>query len=56
MFIGSTDGLGQRVINAQMLFESGLMYGAIFVAGALGYVLNLLFLLMEKRFVHWSGK
>ncbi|WP_043830154.1 ABC transporter permease [Muricoccus aerilatus] len=56
MFIGSTDGLGQRVINAQMLFESGLMYGAIFVAGALGYALNLLFLLMEKRFVHWSGK
>ncbi|MBP0491486.1 ABC transporter permease [Roseomonas indoligenes] len=56
MFIGSTDGIGQRVINAQMLFESGLMYGAIFVAGALGYALNLLFLLAEKRFVHWSGK
>ena len=56
MFIGSTDGIGQRVINAQMLFESGLMYGAIFVAGALGYALNLLFLLIEKRFVHWSGK
>jgi ABC-type nitrate/sulfonate/bicarbonate transport system permease component len=56
MFIGSTDGLGHRVINAQMLFESGLMYGAIFVAGALGYALNLLFLLVEKRFVHWAGK
>jgi NitT/TauT family transport system permease protein len=56
MFIGSTDGLGHRVINAQMLFESGLMYGAIFVAGALGYALNLLFLLIEKRFVHWAGK
>lgn len=56
MFIGSTDGLGQRVMNAQMLFESGLMYGAIFVAGALGYALNLLFLVLEKRFVHWSGK
>lgn len=56
MFIGSTDGLGHRVINAQMLFESGLMYGVIFVAGALGYALNLLFLLVEKRFVHWSGR
>ena len=56
MFIGSTDGLGHRVINAQMLFESGLMYGAIFVAGALGYGLNLLFLVLEKRFVHWAGK
>ncbi|MGX9963965.1 ABC transporter permease [Roseomonas sp. F4] len=56
MFIGSTDGLGHRVINAQMLFESGLMYGVIFVAGALGYLLNLTFLLIEKRFVHWSGR
>jgi NitT/TauT family transport system permease protein len=56
MFIGSTDGLGHRVINAQMLFESGLMYGVIFVAGALGYLLNLLFILLEKRFVHWSGR
>lgn len=56
MFIGSTDGLGHRVINAQMLFESGLMYGVIFIAGALGYALNLLFLLVEKRFVHWAGK
>jgi len=56
MFIGSTDGLGHTVMNAQMLFESGLMYGTIFLAGALGYGLNLLFLLAEKRFVHWAGK
>lgn len=56
MFIGSTDGLGQRVITAQALFESALMYGVIFVAGALGYALNLAFLLAEKRFVHWSGR
>lgn len=56
MFIGSTDGLGQRVIVAQSLFESGLMYGVIFLAGALGYLLNLLFLLAEKRVVHWGGK
>jgi NitT/TauT family transport system permease protein len=56
MFIGSTDGLGHRVINAQMLFESGLMYGVIFIAGALGYGLNLLFLVAEKRFVHWAGR
>ena len=32
------------------------MYAAIFAAGALGYGLNLLFLLIERRFVHWSGK
>ena len=55
MFIGSEDGLGHRVIDAQMLFEMPDMYAAIFVAGALGYGFNLLFLTIEKRFVHWAG-
>jgi ABC-type nitrate/sulfonate/bicarbonate transport system permease component len=56
MFIGSTDGLGHRVFEAQQLFEMADMYAAIFAAGALGYGLNLMFLLIERRFVHWSGK
>ena len=56
MFIGSTDGLGNRVFEAQQLFAMPDMYAAIFAAGALGYGLNLLFLIIERRFVHWSGK
>jgi NitT/TauT family transport system permease protein len=56
MFIGSTDGLGHRVFEAQQLFAMSDMYAAIFAAGALGYGLNLLLLLIERRFVHWSGK
>jgi len=56
MFIGSVDGLGHRVFEAQQLFEMPDMYAAIFAAGALGYGLNLFFLLIERRFVHWSGK
>jgi NitT/TauT family transport system permease protein len=56
MFIGSVDGLGFRVFEAQQLFEMPDMYAAIFAAGALGYGLNILFLLIEKSFVHWSGK
>jgi ABC-type nitrate/sulfonate/bicarbonate transport system permease component len=56
MFIGSTDGLGQRVFEAQQLFDMPDMYAAIFAAGALGYGLNLLFLTSERRFVHWAGK
>ena len=56
MFIGSTDGLGHRVFEAQQLFAMPDMYAAIFAAGALGYGLNLLFLLVERRFVHWAGK
>jgi ABC-type nitrate/sulfonate/bicarbonate transport system permease component len=56
MFIGSTDGLGQRVFEAQQLFNMPEMYAAIFAAGALGYSLNLLFLTIERRFVYWAGK
>jgi NitT/TauT family transport system permease protein len=56
MFIGSQDGLGHSVFEAQQLFEMPRMYAAIFAAGALGYGLNLLFLLIERRFVHWSGR
>jgi ABC-type nitrate/sulfonate/bicarbonate transport system permease component len=56
MFIGSRDGLGHSVFEAQQLFAMPEMYAGIFAAGALGYVLNLFFLLIERRFVHWSGK
>ena len=56
MFIGSQDGLGHSVFEAQQLFDMPRMYAAIIASGALGYGLNLLFLLVERRFVHWSGK
>ena len=56
MFIGSQDGLGHSVFEAQQLFEMPKMYAAIFAAGVLGYGLNLLFLLIERRFVHWAGR
>jgi len=56
MFIGSEDGLGQRIINAQQIMNVREMYGSILAAGVLGYLLNLLFLLLDKRVVHWSGR
>ncbi|MCC5811689.1 MAG: ABC transporter permease [Ectothiorhodospiraceae bacterium] len=56
MFIGSSDGLGHRLVQAQMLFRMPEMYAAIFAAGALGYGLNWASLQVEKRVVHWGGK
>jgi NitT/TauT family transport system permease protein len=56
MFIGSTDGLGQRVFEAQQLFDMPAMYASIFATGTLGYSLNLIFLVIERRFVHWAGR
>ena len=56
MFIGSDSGLGNRIINAQQVLNVRDMYASILAAGALGYVLNILFLVLEKRVVHWSGR
>lgn len=56
MFIGSSDGLGRRLIDAQMSFDMPTMYATIFATGALGYTLNWIFLSIEKKFVHWGGK
>ncbi|MDM0053304.1 ABC transporter permease [Variovorax sp. J22R115] len=56
MFIGSDSGLGHRIINSQQVMNVKDMYASILAAGALGYALNILFLLAERRIVHWSGR
>ncbi|WP_151446010.1 ABC transporter permease [Lacisediminimonas profundi] len=56
MFIGSDNGLGHRIIDAQQVLNVKSMYAAILAAGVLGYALNVLFLLAEQRIVHWSGR
>ena len=56
MFIGSDTGLGHRIIDAQQVLNVKSMYAAILAAGALGYALNVAFLLAERRVVHWSGR
>lgn len=56
MFIGSDNGLGHRIIDAQQVLNVKSMYAAILSAGAMGYALNVLFLVAEKRIVHWSGR
>lgn len=56
MFIGSENGLGHRIINSQQVMNVRDMYASILSAGALGYALNVLFLVIEKRIVHWSGR
>ncbi len=56
MFIGSDSGLGNRIINSQQVMNVRDMYAAILSAGGLGYALNILFLMGERRIIHWSGR
>ncbi len=56
MFIGSENGLGHAIIDAQQVLNVRTMYAAILATGILGYALNVVFLTVERRIVHWSGK
>lgn len=56
MFIGSENGLGHAIIDAQQVLNVRTMYAAILATGILGYALNVVFLTVERRIVHWSGR
>jgi NitT/TauT family transport system permease protein len=56
MFIGASDGMGHRIIDAQISYSLTDMYGSILVAGCMGYGLNLALLLVERTAIHWSGR
>jgi NitT/TauT family transport system permease protein len=56
MFIGSENGLGHRIIDSQQVLNVRDMYASILCAGAMGYALNIIFLVLERRIVHWSGR
>lgn len=56
MFIGTTTGIGQKIIDAQITYDIPTMYAIILLSGIVGYLLNLFFLVLEKRFLHWSRK
>jgi NitT/TauT family transport system permease protein len=54
MFIGSDFGLGKRIIDYQITYDTALMYAVIAITGMIGYAANLLFELACRRLVHWS--
>lgn len=56
MFIGSSNGMGRRIIDAQQIFDLRQMYASIIATGCLGYGMNVLFLAVERRFLKWAGK
>ena len=51
--IGSTDGLGYYILQAQRTFAIPEMYGGIVLLAVLGYSLNMIFLQIEERVLGW---
>ncbi len=56
MFIGSNAGVGKRLVDFQISYETEAMYAAIFVCGCIGYVLNLSLAFLESRLSYRSDK
>ena len=55
MFIGTTSGIGHRIIESQMLFEIPQMYSCIIFAGLFGYAMNAVFIFIEHKIGHYIG-
>ncbi len=56
MFIGTNAGLGRRIIDAQITYNIAEMYAVILLTGIIGYIFNSIFVVVERRLLHWSGK
>ncbi len=51
--LASTDGVGFAVLQAQRSFAIKEMWAGVILLGLVGYVLNLLFIVVEHRVLHW---
>jgi ABC-type nitrate/sulfonate/bicarbonate transport system permease component len=52
-YFSSTSGVGYVLLISKNTFQMGPMWAAILLIGLLGYLLNLLFLLFERRALAW---
>jgi ABC-type nitrate/sulfonate/bicarbonate transport system permease component len=52
-YFSSTSGVGYVLLISKNTFEMGPMWAAILLIGLLGYLLNVLFLLVERRVLAW---
>jgi ABC-type nitrate/sulfonate/bicarbonate transport system permease component len=51
--VASTDGIGFFVLQSQRAFSIPEMWSGIILLGLLGYILNLVFLAVERRVLAW---
>lgn len=56
MFFGSENGLGKKIYDYHLLFDTPEMYAVIIITGCIGYCLNKGFIFVERFFLHWADK
>ena len=52
-YFAATNGIGYVLLNSKNTFQLGPMWAAIVLIGVLGYLLNAVFLLVERRVLAW---
>jgi ABC-type nitrate/sulfonate/bicarbonate transport system permease component len=52
--VAANSGIGYFILQAQRTFEVSEMYAGIFTLGVVGYLLNFIFIRIEKKIVHWQ--
>jgi ABC-type nitrate/sulfonate/bicarbonate transport system permease component len=50
--IATQQGLGYMILRAQAAFRPDLVIGGMFVVGVVGYLLNVLFVKLQRRLIH----
>lgn len=56
MFIGTNQGLGHRIMEAQLVYNTADLYNGILATGLLGLLLNKALQMTETKVIHWKGK
>lgn len=56
MFFGSENGLGKKIYDYHLLFDTPEMYAVIIITGIIGYLLNVGFVSIERYVLHWTDK
>jgi ABC-type nitrate/sulfonate/bicarbonate transport system permease component len=51
--IGATEGIGFVTLTAQQSFQVPLMWSGMILLGVLGALLNVLFVVVERRVLRW---
>jgi ABC-type nitrate/sulfonate/bicarbonate transport system permease component len=52
-YFSSTEGVGHVLLDSKNTFQMGPMWATILLIGVLGYLLNVLFLVLERRALAW---
>lgn len=56
MFIGSSSGLGQRIYDSYLTYETVNLYAWLLIVGFAGYILNNFLVFFERKALHWVGR